>query len=67
MPDTFVNFDDIQAAVQAFENHSDAPHWTWVDLEEAIPNAVVNLTDVQMIILAFEGAQYPFADPGACP
>ena len=66
-PDTLVNFDDIQAAVLAFESPSDGPHWTWADVEDVRPNAVVNMTDIQMIILAFEGAPYPFDDPKFCP
>ena len=66
-PDGIVNFDDIVAAVKKFERDPTAPHFTWVDLEAEVPNAVINMTDVQLIILAFEGAQYPFSDPADCP
>jgi hypothetical protein len=66
-PDGFVNMDDIQAAVHTFETTLGAPHWTWVDVEDEIPNQVVNLTDVQFILLAFESAPYPFRDPADCP
>jgi hypothetical protein len=66
-PDGFVNFDDIQAAIQTFEGVTDAPHWARVDVAVAEPDKVVNMTDVQFIILAFEGATYPFAAPADCP
>ena len=66
-PDMFVNFDDIQAAIQTFEAHPTAPHWTWVDMEDTVPNAIINMADVQLIILAFEGAEYPFSVPADCP
>ena len=66
-PDGFVNMDDVQAAVQAFERVADAPHWMCVDVDAEIPNAVINMTDIQLIVLAFEGAHYPFSDPANCP
>jgi hypothetical protein len=65
-PDGFVNMDDIQAAIQTFEEAPGAPHWTWVDLEDEVPNAVINMTDIQLIILAFEGAEYPYGSPADC-
>ena len=66
-PEGFVNTHDIQAAIPTFEKTPGAPHWTWVDLEEEVPNAVINMTDIQLIILAFEGAPFPFSAPGECP
>jgi hypothetical protein len=65
--DGFVNFNDIQAAVQNFEGASDAPPDYLIDLADEVPNMVVNLTDVQMIILAFEGGLYPYSEPRSCP
>ena len=65
-PEGEVNFDDVQAAIQCFENLSDAPPWTWVDIADEGPDLVVNMHDVQMIILAFEGAEYPYSDPADC-
>ena len=66
-PDEVVNMDDIQAAIQTFEDTPGAPHWTRVDLEDQVPNMVVNMTDVQFVVLAFEGAQYPYCAPADCP
>jgi hypothetical protein len=66
-PDGFVNMDDIQAAIQAFEDTPGEPHWTWVDVADEGPDRVINMTDIQFIIFAFEGAGYPFSDPSDCP
>jgi hypothetical protein len=66
-PDGAVNFDDVQAAGHAFEGTLGAPHMTWIDVDGEVPNKLVNMTDVQLIVLAFEGAQYPFSDPAVCP
>ncbi|GAG19206.1 unnamed protein product, partial [marine sediment metagenome] len=66
-PEGVVNFDDIQAIIQTFERVPDAPHWAAVDLDAEVPNAVINLTDVQLTILSFEGGPYPFSDPANCP
>ena len=65
-PNGIVNFDDVVAVVKKFEVDPNAPHFTWVDVESEVPNAVVNMTDVQLIIFAFEGALYPFSDPADC-
>ena len=65
--DGLVNMDDIQAAIQSFEHTPGAPHWTWIDVAEQVPDTVVNLTDIQFIIFGFQSDPYPFADPAECP
>ena len=44
-----------------------APHWTWVDIEDEVPNAIINMTDIQLIAFAFGGAEYAFGAPADCP
>lgn len=80
-PDGATNFDDVTAAVMAFQRVPGSfwPHVTAVDLHgddlppeqggasASPPNRVVNFTDVQFIVLAFEGGPYPFNDPADCP
>lgn len=76
-PDGTVDFDDLLAGVFAFvrEPGRPLPHTTWVDMHgagrgravEDPPDFVLNLTDVQFIVLAFEGRPYPFSDPADCP
>ena len=66
-PDGFVNFDDIQATIQTFEKFEEAPPEYWVDIAVEVPDFVVNMTDVQMIVLAFEGGAYPYLEPMSCP
>ena len=77
LPDGFTNFNDVTAAVFAFQRMPGTvwPHVTWVDLHgnefgDATvdpPNYVVNFSDVQQIVLAFQGNPYPFSDPADCP
>ena len=66
-PNGIVNFDDIQAIVQNFESVEDAPPLYWVDVAVEVPDFVANMTDVQMITLAFEGGPYPYSEPMSCP
>ena len=75
-PDGFVNFQDVSAAVYTF---SASPQVTVADIPSVDlhgyttgsihhpPNYVVNFTDIQLIVLAFRGAEYPFDDPADCP
>lgn len=65
-PNGFVNFDDINATTKGFQGDPNAPHVSRIDLEPAIPNAVTNLADVQQVVLAFQGGQYPFLQPLPC-
>ena len=32
-----------------------------------VPAAIINMTDLQRVILAFEGGPYPFGAPASCP
>lgn len=76
-PDGSINFDDIGAAVKAFQCVPGTvwPHFTWLDIHgddygNAVydpPNGAVNFADVQLMVLAFAGNPYPFADPLDCP
>jgi len=76
-PDAVTNFDDIGAAVKAFQKAPGTvwPETTWVDIhgndfgDPAVdpPDFVVNFADVQHMVLAFQGGPYPFSDPGDCP
>ena len=66
-PDGVVNFNDVQAIVQKFVMAPTAPHFTWVDVEGEVPNEVINFSDVFRVVLAFQGAEYPFAAPADCP
>lgn len=76
-PDGVTNFNDVSAAIRAFQSIGTPPHTTWVDMHGAEgkfqdpaldpPNFIVNFADVQQIIKAFQGDMYPYSDPGACP
>ena len=66
-PDGVVNMDDIMAGVQTFQQLAGAPHWTWIDLDGEVPNAVINFTDIQRLVQGFKGEPYPFSDPANCP
>ncbi len=66
-PDGIVNLGDIQAILQRFSGAAGAPPMTWADLDPEVPNAVVNMTDVQRAVAGFEGEAYPFSDPTDCP
>ncbi|MBU0717896.1 MAG: hypothetical protein KJ749_06565 [Planctomycetes bacterium] len=66
-PNGIVNFDDVSAAVQYFTSAATAPHLTWMDIEPQEPNAVLNFSDIQQIVFAFQGVPYPFIAPASCP
>ncbi len=66
-PNGTVNMDDVMAGVQTFKRLAGAPHWTWIDLDEEVPNAIVNFTDIMRIVQGFKGDPYPFSDPANCP
>lgn len=65
-PNGVVNMDDVMAAVQAFKVEPEAPHWTWVDVDDEVPNEVINFTDIMRIIQGFQGQDYPFRNPDEC-
>ena len=66
-PNGTVNMDDVLAGVHTFKRAAGAPHWTWIDLGEEVPNAVVNFTDIQRIVQGFKAEPYPFSAPADCP
>lgn len=79
-PDGNTNFDDVTAAVFAFQQSPGLtlPNTMWLDFHgndsgaegsEKFdpPNHVVNFSDVGFLTLAFQGRPYPFDDPGDCP
>ena len=66
-PNGVVNMDDVVAAVQRFQQLAAAPPLTWVDVDEEVPNAVLNFTDIMRIVQGFKGEEYPFSDPAVCP
>ncbi len=66
-PNGVGNMGDIMAMLQGFSSAPGAPPVTWLDLEPEVPNAIVNMTDVQRCVDAFKGGEYPFPDPADCP
>jgi len=76
-PDGVLNFDDVGAAVKAFQRAPGTvwPEVTWVDIHgdnggDATvdpPNRAANFADIQFMVLAFQGNPYPFSDPADCP
>ena len=76
-PDGHINFHDIDAAVKGFARLPGTawPETTWLDIHGedvadpsvAPPNYVINFSDIQQMVLAFQGNPYPFAAPADCP
>ena len=66
-PDGIVNMDDVMAAVQTFQELPSAPPLSWVDVDEEVPNLVLNMTDILRIVQGFKGEPYPFRAPVDCP
>ena len=80
-PQGVTNFQDVQALIQTFQfgggtvgPTANVLHLSWADLEGGNNNAVLNIADVQIAILAWKqviaGGAYPFgpADAdGRCP
>ena len=66
-PNGIVNMDDILAAVWKFKQLPEAPPLSWVDVDDEVPDKVVNFTDIHQIVLGFKGEPYPFGDPAGCP
>ncbi len=66
-PNGFVNTADIMAIIQAFEFVPTAPDPKRVDLDPEVTNAVINMTDVSMVVQGFKGMSYPFNAPLDCP
>ncbi|MBI4717263.1 MAG: proprotein convertase P-domain-containing protein [Planctomycetes bacterium] len=66
-PNGVVNVSDFVAALQKFQGLVSAPHLTWVDVHDQVPNEVANFTDIFYLVKAFQGDAYPFANPDLCP
>lgn len=66
-PNLVVNVNDYNAALKKFQGDPNAPHFTWVDVNGQIPNILINMADVQVLVQANSGSQYPYAAPGYCP
>lgn len=76
-PDGAINFDDVGAAVFAFQAAPNftVPEVTWIDLhgddagsaQVDPPNQATNFADIQFMVIAFQGGAYPFVDPALCP
>ena len=66
-PNGVVNMDDVMAAVLKFKKTAGAPHISRVDIDDQVPNVILNMTDIFQIVQAFKSEPYPFADPALCP
>ena len=66
-PNGVVNMDDVMAAVQKFQQLPSAPPMSYVDVDDQVPNMVLNMTDIQQIVAGFKGEPYPFHNPVDCP
>jgi len=64
--DGIANFDDVLGVVFGFQGVSNLPE-SWLDLGGEVPNAVVNLADVQNAVFGFQVLGYPFSTPLVCP
>lgn len=67
-PNGFVNVNDVTAEVHRFESRPFAPPLSWMDIADAIPNKLINVSDIQRVVLAFGGGNnYPYTNPQPCP
>jgi len=67
-PNGTVNIDDAFAAILGFaQSGGPIPPKGWADLEPEVPNQLININDIYVILLAFQGEPYPFSDPTPCP
>ena len=66
-PNQSVDFDDVTAAVFAFQKHPNKPHRTWPEVDGKGPNMNINFTDIQRIVEGFQGKKYPYLHPSECP
>ena len=62
-PDGVVNFDDIVAMVQLFNETANAPPIVQMDLAGARPDGVLNYDDIFWVVRAFDSQPYPFQSP----
>lgn len=67
-PDGTVNVTtDIVGILDKFAGRAGAPAKARADLEPALPDLIINITDVLRGLSAFTGLPYPFAGPTPCP
>lgn len=64
-PDGLVDANDSDACLELFQGAPSAPPLVWCDIASAVPNALMNVTDLQHILLV-TGRDYPFAVPEVC-
>ena len=58
---------DAIAVLNKFQNLSGAPIKSRSDLEPAVPDGKINITDLLQLIGAFQGFPYALAGPTPCP
>jgi hypothetical protein len=66
-PEGVITVADVVALLDKFKNLQSAPTKTRCDLEPAIPDFLINISDVTQCLGAFSGAAYPFLPPPSCP
>ena len=69
-PDGRVNFDDVYASLDTFQNMFGRPPKVWADVEPQTPDQLANITDVTALLGAFRGDPYPppgFPSPSPPP
>jgi len=59
-PQGITNIDDVVAALKTWQATPNAPHMSVTDVEPQFINRTVNINDAFEIILAFQGAPYPY-------
>jgi choice-of-anchor B domain-containing protein len=64
-PDGFANLVDVQSCILGFQAAQNSPK-SWLELADAVPGLVVNLSDAFTAVLAFQGSDYPHDDPCTC-
>ena len=57
---------DVTSILNKFQNLANAPRKSRMDLEPAIPDRVINISDVTFALNAFSSSPYPF-EPGPFP
>jgi hypothetical protein len=58
---------DAVAVLDKFQNLDGAPIKARCDLEPALPDRKINITDLNLVIDAFRGGDYSLAVPTPCP
>ncbi len=67
-PDGIVDVaNDVLGVLAKFANGIDAPSKPQADLEPAMPDQMINITDVMYTLGAFGGQEYDFSVPEPCP